>query len=91
MAPMIRKQVYIEPRQNAILKQLARVRGVTEAEIIRGAIDREASTTFKVRQLDPTAWEEARAFILSLIAQGPVSGGRTWKREDAYEERRKPA
>lgn len=33
------------------------------------------------------AWEEERAFIESLIGQGPVAGGRTWTREELYEER----
>ena len=77
MAQMVRKQVYIEPRQDAVLKRLARTRGVTEAEIIRQAIDREAGSPAPVGgQLDTEAWAQARAFVLSLIAQGPVSGGR---------------
>jgi hypothetical protein len=88
MAQMIRKQVYIEPRQDANLKRLARAKGVTEAEIIRRAIDRETgSVSVPLGQPDSTAWEEARAFIHDLIAQGPVSGGRTWSREELYEER----
>jgi hypothetical protein len=88
MAQMIRKQVYIQPRQQGILKRLARMHGVTEAEIVRRAIDREASTeSVHAGWFDPTAWEEARAFILSFFARGPVRGRRTWKREDAYEER----
>ena len=88
MAQMIRKQVYIEPRQDAVLKRLARTRGVTEAEVIRQAIEREAgSGDALVGQPDAAAWEEARAYIRSLIAQGPVSGGRRWSREEIYEER----
>ena len=42
MAQMLRKQIYIEKRQQALLKRLAKKRGVSEAEIIRQAIDREA-------------------------------------------------
>jgi hypothetical protein len=88
MAQMIRKQVYIEPRQDADLKRLARTRGVTEAEIIRQAIDRVASSPATVAgQRDAEAWEEARAFIQALIAQGPVPGGRRWSRNELYEER----
>lgn len=88
MTQMIRKQVYIEPWQDATLKRLARTRGVTEAEIIRQAIDREAgSASAVVGQPDAAAWEEARSFILSLIAEGPVSGGRRWSRDELYEER----
>lgn len=39
MAQMVRKQIYIQRRQQAILRRLARARGVSEAELIRQAID----------------------------------------------------
>jgi len=42
---MVRKQVYIHQRQEATLKRLARQRGLSEAEIIRQAIDREAAAS----------------------------------------------
>lgn len=38
---MVRKQIYIHKQQQNLLRQLARQRGVSEAEIIRRAIDRE--------------------------------------------------
>jgi antitoxin ParD1/3/4 len=41
MPTMIRKQVYIRPKQERLLKRLARKTGKTEAEIIRDAIDRQ--------------------------------------------------
>jgi hypothetical protein len=44
MTQMIRKQVYIEPRHDDILKRLSRARGATEAQIIRSAIEREAKS-----------------------------------------------
>ena len=37
---MIRKQVYLEPRQDRKLKAIAGRRGCTEAEVIREALDR---------------------------------------------------
>jgi hypothetical protein len=40
---MVRKQIYIHRRQQAVLRQLARQRGISEAEIIRRAIDRETT------------------------------------------------
>jgi hypothetical protein len=40
MAGMIRKQVYIEPRQERLLKERAKKYRVTEADLIRQAIDR---------------------------------------------------
>jgi hypothetical protein len=84
MTRMMRKQVYIEPRQEALLKRLARETGATEAEIIRQAIDRQAKT-FLVSRRDLSAWQEERDFINQLIQQGPLPGGRRWRREDLYE------
>jgi len=40
---MVRMQFYIYKRQNDLLKRLAQRRGVSEAEIIRQAIDHEIS------------------------------------------------
>jgi len=81
---MIRKQVYIEPRQEALIKQLVRETGVTEAEIIRQALDLQiAALLFPRRNLK--AWQEERAFIDRLIRQGPVAGERRWQREELYE------
>lgn len=84
VATKVRKQVYIEPHQEAILKRLAREQGITEAEIIRRAIDQHARM-LRFSRRDPAVWEQERAFILGLIEQGPVPGKRTWRREDLYE------
>jgi hypothetical protein len=84
MAKMVRKQVYIEPRQEALLKQLVRETGTTEAELIRQAIDRQMKVIRFPKQ-NLRAWQEERAFITHLIQQGPVPGGRSWRREDLYE------
>jgi hypothetical protein len=86
MPRMIRKQIYIESRQETTLKQQARALGITEAEVIRRAIDRQM-TSVRFGTRDPKAWERERAFIAKRMAKGPVSGGRQWKRDDAYEER----
>jgi len=43
MSNMVRKQIYINRRQQALLKRLSEQRGISEAEIIRQAIDREAA------------------------------------------------
>jgi len=93
MTRMVRKQVYIEPRHEVLLKRLARRRGVSEAELIREAIDRQIGSgsgrgLSHFLPSDPVAWEEAYQFMLDLHARGPVAGqARTWKREDLYEER----
>jgi len=80
----IRKQIYIESYQDALLKRLAGELKVTEAEIIRQAIDRHARFLRFPKQ-DLSIWEKEKEFIIRLIQQGPVPGGRTWKREDLCE------
>ena len=86
MPRMIRKQVYVESRQEMALKQRARALGITEAEIIRRAIDRQM-TSSRIGARDPKAWEREKAFIAKRMAKGPAPGGRSWKRADVYEER----
>jgi hypothetical protein len=86
MTQMIRKQVYIEPRQEEFLKRAAAETGLAEAEIIRRAIDLWQEHVVQRRHAQQV-WQEERAFIESLIAQGPAAGRRTWTREELYEER----
>ncbi len=84
MTRMVRKQVYIEPRQEALLKRLVRETGATEADLIRQAIDYQTKALLFPRR-DLRAWQEERDFIRRLIEQGPVPGKRRWRREDLYE------
>ena len=86
MPRMIRKQIYIESRQDDSLKKQAHDLGVTEAEVIRRAIDRQM-TSIRLSIRDVKAWEREKAFIAKRMAKGQVSSRRQWKREDAYEER----
>ncbi len=86
MAQMIRKQIYIEPRQEETLKRTARMLGLTEAEVIRRAIDQQMLAVPR-NILDLGAWERETAFIVERIGAGAVSKKRQWRREDAYEER----
>jgi Arc/MetJ-type ribon-helix-helix transcriptional regulator len=87
MSQLVRKQVYIEPRHETILKRATAETGLSEAEIIRQAIDlwqEQVAERQRARQL----WSKERAFIESWVAQGAVSGeGRTWARDELYEER----
>ncbi len=83
MSKMIRKQIYIEPEQEALLKRLSREQGLTEAELIRSGIVRLSSRSNVVR--DITVWEEEKKFIRSLMKKGPLKGKRRWTREDLYE------
>ena len=86
MSQMIRKQIYIEPVQEANLKKQAKVLGITEAEIIRRAIDRQMALSISGRR-DLTAWEREKAFIVQRMAGKLRPGGRKFNREELYEER----
>jgi len=83
---MIRKQVYIEPSQERFLKRRAAELGVTEAELIRQAINALAQTP-QHPPFDPEAWN-AVVESMDERARLPATGeGRTWRREDLYAER----
>lgn len=79
---MIRKQLYIEPHQDALLKKRARLEGVTEAELVRRAL--EAHLGRVSTRKDPAAWEKEKAFIAGRRGAGR-GGRRSWRREDLYD------
>jgi hypothetical protein len=87
MARMRRKQIYIEERQEILLRRLAKRHGLSEAELIRQAVDREA----RASRLAPLT--AARTALADFIEFGksrtaaPGSAGRTWRRENLYDER----
>lgn len=84
MAIKVRKQIYIEQDQNAILKRLSEERGMPEAEIIREAI-RQHVQGIRVRRRDLRAWQAEREFIEQLSEQGAAPASRTWQREELHE------
>ncbi len=84
MATKVRKQVYIESHQEDTLKRLAGETGMSEAEVIRQAIDRYTRSS-RLPKHDLNAWDRERAFIARLIQQGSAPGRRTWGREDLHE------
>lgn len=89
MDPMIRKQIYLGKRQDLLLKRLAKARGISEAELIRQALDREFNQGGPRRApRDPRAWARSRRVMLALQAQGPLlDHPRRWQREELYEDR----
>lgn len=77
---MIRKQVYIERRQDTLLKRMAKERRTSETEIICQALDRELAAGFiHVPRFDSEAMSQAfqfmhpRRFRLKL-PQNPITG-----------------
>lgn len=89
MEQMIRKQIYIQRRQEALLKRAAKQRGMSEAEIIRHALDRELGTgASRPVRLESDAFAKAYKFIVARRAQHRTkTQPYRWRREDAYEER----
>jgi hypothetical protein len=81
---MIRKQIYLEPAQNTALKRLAQQAGVSEAELIRAAIDQHLQTGRRLRP-NPALWDEEFAFLERLAQQPFPAATRIWRRDDLYE------
>ena len=75
MPAMVRKQVYLERRQDKDLKRLAKQTGKTEAEIIRQALDRHSQELGREKGR-LKVWEEEKKFIRGRIAKGPVPSDR---------------
>lgn len=86
---MVRKQVYIEKRQDEALKRAARRRGVTEAELVREALDLRSRDSRVVVAPDREAWLSFERFVLrELKKKGPLPArGRSWSRDELYEDR----
>jgi hypothetical protein len=85
---MVRKQIYIKKRQEALLKSISQARGLSEAEIIRQAIDREISGRFTQPAVsDRSAWQEIEAFLEARRAAAGAGQPYRWDRQEIYSER----
>ena len=89
VAKMIRKQVYIGPDQDRFLKRRSRELGVTEAELIRRGIEAVAREP-RLPLSREKALAEMRRFWRKRAAMRVPQTGRTWTREELYEERLEP-
>ena len=87
MSEMVRKQIYVSKRQDQLLKRLSKKYGLSEAEIIRQAIDLVGVQSEKVplRQ-DDENWQ-ALVSLMESTGTDDRSEPYHWRREDAYEER----
>ena len=86
---MVRKQIYIPKRQDILLKQLARQRGVSEAEVIRQALEREVEAPAPEMCESKKALDEIIAYARSLRERPEFMAGEPYQfnREELYEER----
>jgi len=81
---MIRKQVYIESRQEARLKGRAAQLGVTEAALIRQGLDHWLDAA-QSRQPDPDAWEAIERFIKHRMRTKGPQRRRRWTRDQLHD------
>lgn len=88
MGRMVRKQLYIDDEHEAALKARAAELGVTEAEIMRHALDHYLGDV--AREEADAAWERLMAFSRARQAMGPLPGTRDWTREELYDRPGKP-
>jgi hypothetical protein len=86
---MVRKQIYIPRRQEQLLKRLAKERGVSEAEVIRQALDHEAQQQPTPVRASREALEQFLAYAESLRERPEMMQGEPvrWTREELYAER----
>ncbi len=85
MARMVRKQIYIEPEQDKLLKQRGKEAGLSEAALIREYIADGLQRPSEAER--KKAWEEAVAFMEERAKMKVPQTGRTWTRDELYEER----
>lgn len=86
---MVRKQIYLPRRQNLLLKRLAKQRGVSEAEVIRQALEHEVEVTAPVMRDSKKTLDDIVAFARSLRDRPELMKGEPYKfnRDELYEER----
>ncbi|MFZ5909991.1 MAG: CopG family transcriptional regulator [Chloroflexota bacterium] len=90
MPKMVRKQIYIQKSQEERLKKAAEARGISEAEIIRRALEIELRVVGYRPAYNLEAWERIYKFLQEMEKRGPVpQRKRNWTREELYEERMK--
>jgi hypothetical protein len=82
---MVRKQVYLDQRQDDLLKQRARALGTSESDLIRRAIDRALAEPAALAS--EAAWQRLTAAMAERSALEAEAGERDWTREDLYRER----
>jgi transposase InsO family protein len=87
---MIRKQLYITADQEQALKQRAGELGMSEAELVRRALDqvlKSGSGSDPRAGLRQRAAEELLRHADEVARTRPSGGQRRWRRADLYAER----
>jgi len=88
VAKMVRKQIYIQDRQERLLRRIAETRGVSQAQVVREAIEGQAIGQGGASGTNPAAWARALDRMRSLHERAPSDQKpHRWSREDLYEDR----
>ena len=84
---MVRKQIYLPKRQNQLIKRLAKQRGISEAEVIRQALEHDEKTfTYPVGE-SAGGWDDILCFVKERQALYAGQGKPVrWNRQELYEE-----
>jgi hypothetical protein len=80
---MVRKQVYIERRQDVALARRARQLRLPKSEIVRRGIDLVIRHT-GVGPVDRAAWQSELAFIRKRAMIAARRAVRSWTRDELY-------
>ena len=86
MVRMVRKQLYLDDETDRRLVERAKLLGMSQAKLVRIAVDRYLSGG--EASVRATAAAELMAVLREIQEKGPVPGGggeRSWKREDLYD------
>jgi hypothetical protein len=86
MGAKIRKEIYIEPEKEAILKLMADNAGLSESDIIQQALDRQAEA-LGISTPNVAAWEQERTFIEEFVQRQPATTPWKWNREELYDRK----
>lgn len=90
MSQMVRKQIYIQKSQEERLKKVAEARGLSEAEIVRRALENELKRAGYRPAYDHEAMQRLYQAMLDQEKKPPVPPKkRDWTRDDLYEEQMK--
>jgi len=81
---MIRKQMYLELHHDVLLKKRAKALGVTEAELVRRALEDFLGSRGSLKK-DRASWEAEKEFITRRMKLTLKPQERIWKREDLYD------
>ena len=84
---MIRKQIYLPKRLDDSLKRLSKKRGVSEAEVIRQALEHESSAGNMLHHDSQAAVEAILRFSDERLALKEMAKPYTWNRDELYDER----